>query len=91
MEFDIVDYSKQRLTFRLKNEGHTFCNLLRHELWNDKATVTAGYRIEHTLESVPFFILETEDKDTKKVLLDTGTRLQKLVKEARSKILKVVK
>ena len=91
MELDILEYSKQNITFRLKGEGHTFCNLLRKELWNDDSVNVAGYKIEHTLESTPVFIVRTENKDIKKVLLDSCSRLQKLAKEARTKLAKIAK
>jgi len=91
MEVSIVDYSKERITFKIKGEGHTFCNLLRKELWNDKSTSIAGYRMEHGLESVPIFVLETEDKDPKKVILDSISRLQKSIKDARAKLTKAAR
>jgi len=91
MEIEVLDSSKNSIRFRLKGEGHTFCNLLRKELWNDKDVRVAGYKIEHTLESAPIFILETESKDAKKALLDGTSRLKKLIKESGQKISKIAK
>lgn len=90
MELDVLESSKDSIRFKLNGENHTFCNLLRKELWNDSSVKVAGYKVEHSLENAPIFLVETEGKDAKKVLLDATGRLKKLVKEGH-KIVKVVK
>ncbi|MEK6826049.1 MAG: DNA-directed RNA polymerase subunit L [Nanoarchaeota archaeon] len=91
MELEVHELSKNRIRFGLKSETHTFCNLLRKELWNDKSVTVAGYRIEHALESAPVFLIETDGKDVKKALSDAANRLNKLTDEANKKILKTLK
>ena len=91
MEFEIHEASKNRMRFSLRGETHTFCNLLRRELWNDKSVIVAGYKVEHALESAPVFLIETEGKDVKKALSDATSRLIKIVDGADKKILKIVK
>ncbi|MFH1592477.1 MAG: DNA-directed RNA polymerase subunit L [Candidatus Woesearchaeota archaeon] len=91
MELEVLESSKNSVKFRLRGEGHTFCNLLRKELWNDRSVKIAGYKIEHTLESSPIVILETEGKGPEKVLVDATGRLKKLVKEAGQKFPKAAK
>ncbi len=90
MELEILESSKNRLKFKIKGETHTFCNILRRELYKDKSTKVAGYRIEKSLENEPIFLLETESKDPKKCLLDAVSRLQKEFKELEPK-LKILK
>jgi hypothetical protein len=36
MELTTLAKTKSKLTFEIKGEDHTFCNLLRNELWNEK-------------------------------------------------------
>src|SRR3989344_780037 len=89
MEIEILEQSKNRIKFKLKGENHTFCNILRRELWNDKATKVAGYKIEHALEREPVFLLETDGKDPKKVLEGASERLRKEFKELETRIRKI--
>ena len=91
MEIEIIESDKNRLKFKIKGETHTFCKILERELWSDKSTKVAGYRIEHSLENDPIFLLETESKDPKKVLLEATERLKKEFKELETKLIKVIK
>lgn len=91
MEIEILESSKNRLKFKLKGETHTFCNILRRELWNDKSIKVAGYKIEKSLENEPIFIIETESKDPKKTLSDAAQRIKKEFKELESKLSKALK
>ena len=89
MEIKILEESKNKIKFELISEGHTFCNALRSELWENKATEIAGYNIEHPLVSNPVFILETKDGNPKKALLEAVSGLKKKTKELRDLIKKV--
>ena len=91
MELEVLESTKNRLKFKLKGETHTFCNILRRELWNDKSTKIAGYRVEQGLEAEPIFLLETGSKEPKKVLQDAITRLRKEFNELESKLIKILK
>ena len=77
MEINILEDKKNRLVFELKGEGHTLCNALREELWNDKNVTVTAYNIKHPLVSVPKFIIETKAKDAKKALKDAIKRIKK--------------
>ncbi len=91
MEIEVIESTKDKLKFKIKGETHTFCNILRRELWKDKSTRLAGYKIEKSLEHEPVFILETNSRDPKKVLLDAAGRLEKEFKEIEQKLIKVIK
>ncbi|MGV8151396.1 MAG: RpoL/Rpb11 RNA polymerase subunit family protein [Candidatus Woesearchaeota archaeon] len=77
MEIKIVEKSKKKLIFELVGADHTFSNALKKELWNDKSIKISAYNIEHPLIGIPRFIVEADDKDPEKVLLDAVKRLQK--------------
>jgi len=77
MEINILEDKKKRLVFELKGEGHTLCNALREELWNDKSITVAAYNISHPLTAVPKFIIETNGKSPKTALKSAIDRLKK--------------
>ena len=77
MEINILEDKKKRLVFELKGEGHTLCNVLREELWNDKSVTVSAYNISHPLVGIPTFIIETSSKSPKKALKDAIARLKK--------------
>jgi DNA-directed RNA polymerase subunit L len=77
MEIKIIEKSKKRLVFDLVGADHTFSGALKKEMWNDKSIKISAYNIEHPLVGIPRFIVEAEDKDPEKVLLDAVKRLEK--------------
>ncbi len=78
MDINILEDKKSRLVFEIHGEDHTFCNILREELWNDKSVKVAAYNISHPLVGIPKFIVETDSKeDPKKALADAVSRLKK--------------
>jgi len=78
MEINVLEDKPKRMVFEIKGEGHTLCNALREELWNDKSITVSAYNINHPLVGVPKFILETNgDKEPKKALKDAISRLKK--------------
>jgi len=87
MEIKIIEEKKNRLSFELKGEGNTFCNILKDELWNDKHVTVATYTIKHPLLGIPFMIVETDGKSPKQALESAAERVvdkaEKLRKEAK--------
>ncbi len=81
MEIVVLENEKNRLKLELKGEGHTFCNVLKKELWNDKNIDIAGYSIKHSLTAEPILTVEVGSGDSKKVILDAVARLKKVNKE----------
>lgn len=77
MELKVIEKSKKRLVFDLVGADHTFSGALKKELWNDKSIKISAYNVEHPLIGIPRFIVETEDKDPEKALLDAVKRLEK--------------
>ncbi len=89
MEITVLEHNKQRLKFELKGEGHTFCNVLRKELWLGKELDIAGYAIEHSLVSQPIFVVESEKQDPVTLLTSAVERLQKKTAELQEKFKKL--
>ncbi|HLC72836.1 MAG TPA: DNA-directed RNA polymerase subunit L [Candidatus Nanoarchaeia archaeon] len=89
MEINVLEHTKQRLQFELKGEGHTFCNVLRKELWLGKAPEIAGYAIEHSLVSQPVFAVESDKQNPVALLTSAVERLQKKTAELQEKFKKL--
>ncbi len=77
MELKVIEKGKKKLIFDLIGADHTFSNSLKKELWNDKSIKVSAYHVEHPLIGIPRFIVETDDKDPEKALLDAVKRLEK--------------
>ena len=87
MEINVLEEKKKKMVFELKGENHTLCNVLREELWNDKAVTVSAYNISHPLIGVPKFIVETDgEKEPRKALKETITRLKKKNAEIREQL-----
>ena len=81
MELVVLEQSKSRLKFEIKGEDHSFCNILKKELWHDKSVEISGYYVEHSLVSEPVFTVQVKSGDVKKVVLEAVERLKKTNKE----------
>ncbi|MEM4637932.1 MAG: DNA-directed RNA polymerase subunit L [Candidatus Woesearchaeota archaeon] len=77
MEIKVIEKSKKKLVFELIGADHTFSNSLKKELWNDKSVKVSAYSIDHPLIGIPKFIIETNEKEPEKALIDAAKRLQK--------------
>ena len=77
MELKVLEKDKKRIVFELIGADHTFCNALKKELWSDKSVKVSAYSVEHPLIGIPKFIVESDDKEPEKVLLDAVKRLDK--------------
>ncbi|GIU69717.1 MAG: DNA-directed RNA polymerase subunit L [Candidatus Woesearchaeota archaeon] len=77
MEIKVIEKSKKKIIFDLIGADHTFSNALKKELWNDKNVKVSAYNIQHPLIGIPRIIVETEDKEPEKALIDAAKRLQK--------------
>ena len=77
MELNVLESKKNKLMLEIKGEDHTFCNMLKEELWNNKHTKAASYYIKHPLVGVPTLVLETDGEDPVKMLQAAAKKLGK--------------
>jgi len=82
MKLKLLKKTESNVRIQLKGEGHTFCNLIRRELWEQKETDAAGYQIEHSLVSEPKIFIDS--KKPKKALEGAISSLKKKTKELKS-------
>lgn len=88
MEINVLEKSKNKMTFELNGEDHTFCNILRKELWKDSSVKSAGYSMSTGLVSIPKFTIETSGKTSQKALSDAVARLTKTANDFLNKFKK---
>ncbi len=89
MEIKIIEEKKNKIIFEIKGEGHTLCNALRKELWQDDKVKIAAYDIAHPQVGEPRFILETSGEDPKKALQAAVKRLQKIMDKVKDEAKKL--
>lgn len=89
MELKVLSEDNEKIEIEIAGENHTFCNILRKELWKDKSTALASYNIKHPLVSNPVFIVQTESGKPRKVLKDTVASIKAKAKELRALVKKL--
>ena len=87
MEIEVLDKSKKSFRFRIQGVGHSFCNALKEELWNDSNIDTSAYTVSHPLTGVPEFLVESKAEDPVAAIIKAVKRLEKLNDKTRSEFL----
>jgi len=64
---EILESTKTKLVIKFKPFDEGILNLVKQELWNDKATQMAGYKITHPEVGFAKFTLRTKGKAPKTV------------------------
>ncbi|MDO8624748.1 MAG: DNA-directed RNA polymerase subunit L [Candidatus Diapherotrites archaeon] len=70
MEIKVLKNEPNELELVLHGNRHTYPNLLRDRLLQDKSVVFAAYRLNHPLDSDCQVIVKTSGKSAKTALLD---------------------
>ncbi len=93
MEIKIIEDSKNKLVFNIEGAGHSLCNLLVKEIWNDESVKNAAYTIEHPLKGIPTIMVETmQGKDEPRKVVDNAIkRLRKTNEKFKDSFLKAIK
>ena len=78
---DVLTSSKEELTLKFTRIDQGFLNMIKEELWNDKATDVAGFRVTHPQVGVAEFSLKTKGKQAKQVWNSALSRLSKKLAE----------
>ncbi|PIN76894.1 DNA-directed RNA polymerase subunit L [Candidatus Woesearchaeota archaeon CG10_big_fil_rev_8_21_14_0_10_36_11] len=86
MEFKVLEETKTRLSFQLKGETHTFCNILKEELNKVSGVTIATYKIDHPLIGIPEFCIETKGTEPRKALKEALKAVKKKAEEFKKEI-----
>lgn len=89
MEINVIHEDKDAIEFEVKEETHTFCNILRDELAVMGNVTYAAYSIKHPLVSSPVLVVKTSDGKARKVVEKAVSELKGRVKELRSAVKKL--
>ena len=92
MELKVIEQKKNRLVVELAGEDHTFCNVLKKELWNDEHVKVASYNIKHPLVSQPHIVVETDGSETPSAaLMSAAKRVGKNAEKFKDEFTKEIK
>ena len=92
MELKVIEQKKNSLIVEVAGEDHTFCNVLKKELWNDEHVKVASYSIKHPLVSQLQVIVETDGSVTPQAaLLNAAKRVGKNAEKFRDEFTKEIK
>lgn len=87
MEIKVLSKSEREIEIEIGGEGHTFLNLLKSALLQDKRVEAATYDIEHPMISDPILYLRTDGSDPVEVLRDAASQVSKQLDEFKKKFL----
>ena len=91
MKLTTVAKEKDMLQMEVDGEDHTFVNVLKEELYEDKNVISAAYMYEHPLVSNPKVIVRTKTGSPKKAMKDAAGRIGDQAKEFKTAFSKAVK
>ena len=91
MKINFLTNKKNELEFVLVGERHTFPNLLKSRLLKNSDVSFAAYKLEHPMDNESKFVLKTEKKDAKTVLLNACKEIEAEAKEFQQKVKKAIK
>lgn len=89
MEIKILEDKKNRIVLEIEGEDHTFCNMIKKELWNDSHVKIAAYNIDHPMVGKPRMIVETDGGDPRKSLTEAAKRVGKDLDKFKSEFSKI--
>ena len=91
MELEVKVSKKDHLEFVLKGERHTLPNLLKSRLLKDADVKFVSYSLKHPLDKDSHFVLKTDKKEAKKVLLDACKEIADELEDFEKKVSKAMK
>lgn len=76
MEINVLEENNKSIVFEIKGEGHTLCNALKKELWENKHVKIATYVVKHPLIGIPEMTVETDGEvKPRKALMDAAEKV----------------
>jgi DNA-directed RNA polymerase subunit L len=91
MDLDVKVSKKDHLEFIVKGQRHTLPSLLKSRLLKDADVKFVAYSLKHPLDKDVRFILKTDKKDAKKVLLEACKDIAGELDDFEKKVVKAMK
>ncbi len=77
MEIKVEERTKNRVVMDIEGADHTFCNVLKKELWNDDAVKSSAYNVDHPLVGEPRLVVQVKrGNDVAEVISDAVERIE---------------
>ncbi len=90
MELKVLEETPKRLVAEFKGAGHTLCNAMKAELWENKHVKVATYSINHPLIGVPKMVIETDgEAKPRKVLAEAIEKLSENIDKLKKEFKKL--
>ncbi len=81
MEFDVVENKTNVLKLKFKVIDQGIMSAIKAQVWEDKATELAGFKVTHPETGTLDFTLKTKGKSAQKVWNDALSKLSKKTEE----------
>lgn len=91
MELKVVEKDEKKMILEVKGETVTLTNLLKSELWNDKAVSEAAQIKKHPYLDEPKVFVKVSRGDPKTALEKAADRIAEQAKEFREEFKKALK
>ena len=91
MDLEMKVSKKDHLEFIVKGQRHTLPSLLKSRLLKDGDVKFVAYTLKHPLDKDVRFILKTDKKEAKKVLLDACKDISGELDDFEKKVVKAMK
>ena len=91
MDLKVTEAKKDHLEFIIKGERHTLPNLLKSRLLKESDVKFVSYSLKHPLDKDALFVLKTDKKEAKKVLLDACKEIVGELEDFEKKVSKAMK
>lgn len=76
MKIKVLRRGEDFIEIEILGEGHTFCNALCNELYNDPAVTYAAYNVPHPLEDKALLFVRVSSKSPIDALIEAASRLR---------------
>ncbi len=86
MEIKVLEISDDYIKLIIKGEGHTYLNLLQHELVNDDSVLLAKYNIIHPLKDEAELMVRTSGKNPVEAIKEANERIISKIDEVLSQL-----
>jgi DNA-directed RNA polymerase subunit L len=91
MKLNAIKGDKNLLEVEVGGESVGFVNLIKEELWNDKAVDEAAYIKEHPYMAEPKIYLKTKEKEPKSVIQNAVKRIMVKLKDLEKEFKRALK
>ncbi|HLC78812.1 MAG TPA: DNA-directed RNA polymerase subunit L [archaeon] len=91
MKLEVIKNEKDFAEFRMQGQRHTFPNLLKQKLLENKDVEFVSYILDHPTDESARFAIKTSGKSPKKILEDATKEIEEELEDFDKKVKKALK